>query len=260
MDLFLRAIANQSRFLFVLQITAIASVLLSSKLEECLKTVVTVLSVYCCIKYRRMKLEAGENHALTSDSAPVLDVSSSIFYKLRQATLGCERLLLEKIGFNTYVELPYKFFLNYLNVLQIAKHKTLPQVSWNNLNDCMRTVACVRFPPEVLASAAIYRASKSLNISLPEAPVPWWVLFNATLDDIKSVCALIDDLHLNPTPKLIKVTKTESFVPSDIKEFCAVVTNTDAPSQSQPRQQAAPASSSAPKYQQPRGNDGYFRR
>lgn len=207
-----------------------------------------------------MKAEAGEKAVSNSDAAPVLDVSSSLFYLLRKAVIQCERLLLEKLGFHTYVELPYKFFLNYLNVLQLAKHKTLPQRAWNNLNDCMRTVACVRFQPEVLASAAIYHATKSLHLTLPEEPVPWWTLFNATIEDIKYICALLDGLHSNPTPALVNVLKTSSPVPSDIKEFCATVTNTDVPSQPQQRANAAPTPSNAYKPQQARGNDGYFRR
>ena len=242
------------------QISATTCVVLATKLEECLKSVFSVLSVYCVAKYRRMKLEKGEKNAASSDTAPVLDASSVLLYKLRQAVVLYERVLLEKTGFNTYVELPYKFFLNYLNVLQISKHKTLPQQAWNNLNDCMRTVACILYPPEVLASAAIYKAAKTLQISMPEDPVPWWTLFNASIDDIKDICTLLDDLYLDPTPQLINVLKSESFIPSDIKAFYALVTNTDAPSQPVSRPSVSQSSSNQNRPQQPRGQDGYFRR
>ena len=40
---------------------------------------------------------------------------------------------------------------------------------------------CVRFKPEVIATAAIYLAARDLNIKLPESePHPWWGLFDTT--------------------------------------------------------------------------------
>lgn len=148
------------------------------------------------------------------------------FYQLRQSAIRYERTLLEKLGFNTYIELPYKFFLNYLNVLQIAKHRTLPQYAWNCLNDSMRTLASIRYLPEALACGALYHASKALGISMPKEPVPWWTLFNATLDEIDDISAMLDELYADPTPQYVDVLKTNS-APTSLEEFVAAITNTE---------------------------------
>lgn len=195
---------------------AVASIFLAGKLEECMKSMRSVLSVYCCIKYRQLMAESGQT---SMEPSPVLDMSTMFFHQLRQAVLAAEKLLLERLGFNTCVELPHKFLLNYLNVLQLAKNEEMVQMAWNYANDCMRTVACVRFAPEALATASIFRAAFTLNISMHEEPIPWWTLFDATYEDIEYICWLLTQLYEDPTPKCPNVTKSASFLPTSLSQF-----------------------------------------
>jgi hypothetical protein len=206
------------------EIMAIASIFLAAKLEECMRSMRSTLSVYSCIRYRRLLAESGKT---STEPAPVLDMSTMYFHQLRQAVIRAERLILERLGFNTYVELPHKFLLNYLNVLQLAKNQELAQTAWNYMNDIMRTVACVQFKPEVLATAAIFRAAFSLKISMHEEPTPWWSLFDATLEKIEHICWLITQLYENPTPKLIDVLKKPSFEPSSFEAYLELFKGVD---------------------------------
>lgn len=206
---------------------AIASIFLAAKLEECSKTMRSAISVFVCIKLRRLKQEKGilENEEISP--SPVLNISTMFFHQLRQSVLKSERLLLEKLGFNTCVELPHKFLLNYLNVLQLAKHPKLPQQAWNYMNDSMRTVACVRFRPEVIATAAIYMAALKLEPSLPmhEAPTPWWTLFDADLVEMDHICWLLTQLYDHPTPTYRHVLKDPNQVQPNFDEFFALTIN-----------------------------------
>jgi len=183
------------------------------------------ISVYSCIRYRRLKVESEGSASSPLDSSPILDMSTMFFYQLRQAVLKAERLILEKLGFNTFVELPHKFLLNYLNVLGLAKNRELAQTAWNYMNDSMRTVACVRFQPEVIATAAIFRAASALNISMHETPTPWWTLFDTCLEDIEHVCWLLTRLYDHPTPKYVQVAKAEIWTNPTLKELVELVTN-----------------------------------
>lgn len=64
----------------------------------------------------------------------------------------------------------------------------------------MRTTLCLQFKPQLIASAAIYLASKYLKYELPgimninyifnnffliEGKKPWWEIFNAKIEDLE---------------------------------------------------------------------------
>ena len=46
----------------------------------------------------------------------------------------------------------------------------LTQMSWNFVNDSLRTDVFVRYQPETIASACIYLSARKLNIPLPKKP------------------------------------------------------------------------------------------
>jgi transcription initiation factor TFIIIB Brf1 subunit/transcription initiation factor TFIIB len=83
-----------------------------------------------------------------------------------------------------------KYVNAYLKLLQGSKQ--LAQKAWNYANDCHRTVSVVCFPPNVIASAAIYLAARMIDYPLPS--LEWWKIFGTREDDLKYVCASI--LHL----------------------------------------------------------------
>ena len=49
--------------------------------------------------------------------------------------------ILKKLGFNVHVQLPYAIMVNYLKVLELTDHPTIPQRAWGFLNDgCVRAL------------------------------------------------------------------------------------------------------------------------
>eukprot|EP01059_Diplonema_ambulator_P034040 TRINITY_DN743_c0_g1_i5.p1 TRINITY_DN743_c0_g1~~TRINITY_DN743_c0_g1_i5.p1 ORF type:complete len:213 (+),score=59.97 TRINITY_DN743_c0_g1_i5:483-1121(+) len=63
-----------------------------------------------------------------------------------------------------------------------ASGKDLAQVSWSLVNDSLRTTLCCRFPPTVIATAAIFLAARKVNVKLPDEE--WWCLFDTETVDL----------------------------------------------------------------------------
>jgi hypothetical protein len=94
----------------------------------------------------------------------------------------------------------------YLKVLEYAKHQSLIQLSWNYMNDALRSDVFVRYDPETVACACIYLSARRLKISLPKAPA-WFTLFHVTQAQIDDVCKRILRLYLRP-----KVSRTSEYI------------------------------------------------
>jgi len=78
-------------------------------------------------------------------------------------------------------------------------NRNLAQVAWNFVNDSLRTTLCLQFKPQLIASAAIYLASKFLKYQLPDSgPTPWWEVFNAKIEDLEEISNQILDLYESP--------------------------------------------------------------
>lgn len=118
---------------------------------------------------------------------------------LRDEMLRVELHVLKELGFGFYniMDHPHKFILYYLRVLDLDFEGDVSQQAWNYLNDSLRTDLSLRFRSEVIACAAIYMASRSLGIKLPEDP-PWWILFNADMREMGEICNTILALYHRP--------------------------------------------------------------
>ena len=57
--------------------------------------------------------------------------------------------------------------------------RDLSQRAWNNINDSMRTTACILFRPEAIAAASVSLAARTLGVALPDSP-PWWTVLDVT--------------------------------------------------------------------------------
>ena len=61
-----------------------------------------------------------------------------------------------------------------MKFLEAEENSKFLQMSWNFMNDSLRTDCFVRYQPETIACACIYlAASKKLNIPLPTRPCSW---------------------------------------------------------------------------------------
>jgi len=118
---------------------------------------------------------------------------------LRDEMLRVELHVLKELGFGFYniLDHPHKFILYYLKLLDLDIEGDVSQQAWNYLNDSLRTDLSLRFRSEVIACAAIYMASRSLGIKLPDNP-PWWVLFNADMREMGEICNTILALYHRP--------------------------------------------------------------
>lgn len=54
---------------------------------------------------------------------------------MKDALVIAELQILKKLGFNVHVQLPYGLMVNYLKVLELTEHDTIPQKAWGYLND-----------------------------------------------------------------------------------------------------------------------------
>lgn len=118
---------------------------------------------------------------------------------LRDEMLRVELHVLKELGFGFYniMDHPHKFILYYLKVLELDIEGDVSQRAWNYVNDSLRTDLSLRFRSEVIACAAIYMASRSLGIKLPDHP-PWWALFNADMQEMGQICNTILALYHRP--------------------------------------------------------------
>lgn len=94
----------------------------------------------------------------------------------------------------SYVQAPTDHRLNYIQSLNLSHVPSFPQIAWNYLNDSYRTPACVIYQPHIIASGIIYLTAAKLEINLPENP-PWWVVFDADLDDLQVIAELVLQLY-----------------------------------------------------------------
>ncbi|KAG2196764.1 hypothetical protein INT47_009655 [Mucor saturninus] len=98
---------------------------LASKLEECFVRMTHLITVYD-ILIRRLK---GQ-----STKSP-LDAFSQRAYNLKTMAIGAEMQILRKLGFIVHVQLPYNLMVNYLRILDLEDHASVPKRAWNYLND-----------------------------------------------------------------------------------------------------------------------------
>jgi len=130
------------------------------------------------------------------------------YWEMKKDLIKTERFMLKEMGFSTYVEHPHKFLLSYLDVLNKSDNVQLAQVAWNYMNDSLREPLCVRFRPEVIASACIYMAAYILKIPLPEYPYAWWELFDAKREQLDEIAYIINQLYKEPEAKYMSLNRS----------------------------------------------------
>ena len=73
------------------------------------------------------------------------------------------------------LDLPHRYIGAILNLFE--RHPKFPAFSkkaWIILNDIYFTTACLRYPSQIITSAAVYIAMRECGASFPDAP--WWTL------------------------------------------------------------------------------------
>jgi cyclin T len=143
-----------------------AALFLAGKVEETPKKLRDVITE--CYKIRHKNAEISPEEMNT----------------LREEVLVAERVLLQTLAFDLTVEHPYKYLLQYVKTIE--GDRELAQTAWNFVNDSLRTTLCLQFRPPLIASAAIYLASKFLRVQLTKSgEKPWWEIFDAKIQDLE---------------------------------------------------------------------------
>lgn len=134
---------------------ACASLFLATKVEESNRRVRDIVSVFFHLTKKKEHLKP----------IPVLEITSETYTNMKNAVIHYEMQILKELGFQIYSlnEHPHKL-LKSINLLLKGNPTLVQKViaelkkAWNYLNDSFRSIACVCFKPNVLASAAIYLA------------------------------------------------------------------------------------------------------
>ncbi|KAJ0407431.1 hypothetical protein P43SY_004972 [Pythium insidiosum] len=212
---------------------AFGCLFLAAKVEEQPKRMKEVLSVFYAI-YRRRKW------GKTALPQQVLDVDGDSYFLWRDWLVIVERQLLIDLGFSLYniMEHPHKYILYYIKILDGSK--ALAQQAWGYLNDSLRIDLCVRFRAEAIACAAIFLASRVLQVKLPQSP-PWYSLFDVDRDTLVEVARAIWGLYQRE--KIVwldPLTEINPFAVNDLPEEPAASPHGKSPFSASKPQPTAP--------------------
>ncbi|KYQ92932.1 cyclin [Tieghemostelium lacteum] len=133
-----------------------------------------------------------------------LDTTKQHYWDLKGDVMTAEYEILREFGFLLTVDLPHKYILNYMKLLDQSQGE-LAQKSWNYINDSMRTTLACQYKPEAIAASAIFLASRILKKSLPEEPYPWWEIFDVSKNEIESISIEMNKLYSKPKPYYINL-------------------------------------------------------
>merc|ERR1712226_285126 len=154
---------------------AMACIGLASKIEESPRRVRDIINVFHHIK----QIRNGR-----TIQPMVLDQH---YINLKNQIIKAERRVLKELGFCVHVKHPHKIIVMYLKWLELDSYRELLQMSWNFMNDSLRTDVFVRYPPETIAVACIYLSARKLKEPLPKNP-SWFEVLGVEEDDIKDCC------------------------------------------------------------------------
>jgi len=139
-------------------------------------------------------------HVLVADqkNVPPLKEGSQKFKELREKILAMERVLLQIIAFDMFIEHPYKYIMKYRALIPGPPDSTrqLVQVAWNFVNDSLRTTLALQHDAKTTAVAALYLAFKFLKMQAPEGQA-WWLTLHSTAkqDTLEDISNCILDLY-----------------------------------------------------------------
>nr|CAG4644061.1 EOG090X0864 [Lepidurus arcticus] len=139
------------------------------------------------------------------------------YINLKNQVIKAERRVLKELGFCVHVKHPHKIVVVYLQLLGLERNKKLAQMSWNYMNDSLRTDVWVRYSPETIASACIFLSAKILGIPLPTQPA-WYLVFGAQETDLKLIAIRLIQLYKRPKPDTELLEKTISTLQEAYQE------------------------------------------
>ena len=166
---------------------AMGCVCLACKIEEDPRRPRDVINVFSHIKQVR-------------NGKPIKPVVLDAEYvSLKRNVINAERRVLKDLGFCVHIKHPHKLIVMYLQLLRADQNTKFVQMSWNFMNDSLRTDIFVRYQPETIACACIYLSARKLGVPLPRKPA-WYEVLNVEEDDIRDCCYRIICLYQRTRP------------------------------------------------------------
>ena len=87
----------------------------------------------------------------------------------------------------------FRTLLNHSSIMFLCSFslasRELAQVAWNFVNDSLFTTCCLKYAPKLIATAALYLASKYLKIELPKVPFVFGYFSLYLLVPLTRVCS-----------------------------------------------------------------------
>lgn len=180
--MFQRFFYSKSFVRYNMEQVAIGCVCLASKIEECPRRPRDVINVFHHVKQVRQGKPL---------KPMILDAE---YIALKNNIIKAERRVLKELGFCVHIKHPHKLVVMYLQMLSYETNHKFVQMSWNFMNDSLRTDCFVRYQPETIACACIYLSARKLNIPLPKKPA-WYRLLDVEEDDVRDCCYRIICLY-----------------------------------------------------------------
>jgi len=185
--MFQRFFYSKSFVRYSMEIVAMGCVCLACKVEEAPRRARDVINVFQHIKQVRQ-------------GKPIKPVILDTEYiNLKNNIIKAERRVLKELGFCVHIKHPHKLVVMYMQLLGFELDQKFVQMSWNFMNDSLRTDGFVRYQPETIACACIYLSARKLNIPLPKRPA-WYEILNVEEDDIRDCCYRIICLYQRSKP------------------------------------------------------------
>lgn len=199
---------------FDLRKTAMAALLLGTKIEESQRRLKDVVLVFYRLDMHDLRRRG--DIVFAGRVAPHLDIKSRIFQEMKQQVMSIERCILTELGFalGLLLEHPHKYVLQFVNSLKVDNER-LPQLAWSYLNDSTRTTVACQYQPHAIAVASIYLAAKELRLKLPKFP-PWWQVFDVEMNEILGIAKQLLELYRSKQPIALRVRFPridQTFVP-----------------------------------------------
>lgn len=119
------------------------------------------------------------------------------------------------MGFDTYVELPYRLAIHYLQILDLINNEIILQKVWSYVNDALCTrVSCIQSAPSI-AIGCIFIAAREEKIKLPCA---WWEIFDVFIEDVKYIAASIKSFYIEEDERKRR-ERDGNLTPIDLEEL-----------------------------------------
>lgn len=182
---------------YPIETTAIASLLLASKIEDNPRESREVFEAFICVISEKLRKDYDKKYVLKFWEHD----------KVKKDVILAERGILRDLGFNIISSYPHKIIVTIYNALvnvldehrnvwTEAVNQEVLQEAWNYCNDSLRTEAFIKFSQEAIACACIQLACAHRK------PFPkstdgreWYCLFSKNGDEVESAMRMLENSY-----------------------------------------------------------------